>query len=176
MEFPTEAAYPMSYDDTTSLLVEMQRQASEIMDASRDDEEGYEINMTDDFGTFEIAATDTWDRSPNESCDRNIHKQPHKNRPKHQRRVRSRANITPDSNCMNAPLSPHIDTNSDAPLFCHVGTTSPLSTVDPPVGNEPVEEDLTSGEDSIMMKLSDLEDVVGHELDTGKILQTCSCF
>ncbi|KAL3793055.1 hypothetical protein HJC23_003063 [Cyclotella cryptica] len=170
MEFPTEAAYPMSYDETTSLLSEMQRQASEIIDASRDDEEGYEVNMTDDFGTFEIAATYTWDRSLNESCDRNNPRQMLKNRPKHHQRVRGRPNIPANSNCMDAPLSPHIDANSDAPQLFHVDTTSPLSTVDPPVCNEPAEESHTSGDDSIMLNLSDLEDVVGHELDTVKRL------
>jgi hypothetical protein len=161
MDFPTSAAYPMSYDDTASLLSEMQRQASEVIDASRDEyDEGYEINMMDDLGTFEISATDTYERSVGVSCERSMSERSRK-----VKQERGRSGSKPYSKCTDGydtPLSPHIDVDAPLSPVEHM-TTAPLSIMDPPAGQDPTEY-----EDSILDTLSDLEDGVDHELGTGK--------
>lgn len=158
MEFPTSAAYPLSsYDETSLLLDEMQRQSSE-MEASRDEaEEGYEINMIGN-NAFEVSATVTGcGRSP--AAGRRNEKKQHSRGSSSSRKT--------SYGKMEAPLSPHIDVNA--------------LSMDPPVGKEPdVEKYLTAREEeggtSIMDTLSDLADGVDFELDTGELHCKSHCF
>ena len=157
MEFPTEAAYTaLSYEDTSVLLSEMQRQSAS-MDASRDEaeeyrEEGYEINIGVN-NTFEISAADTCNRSvfSGETNSMSEMKKPWRSNslPMH---LKKRSN----HGVLEAPLSPHIDT---------------LSVMDPPVGKDPENEKvyMTADEGSSLVDtLSDLADGVDFELDTSK--------
>eukprot|EP00956_Cyclotella_meneghiniana_P012073 scaffold17152_cov75-Cyclotella_meneghiniana.AAC.1 len=157
MEFPTEAAYTaLSYEDTSVLLSEMQRQSAS-MDASRDEaeeyrEEGYEINIGVN-NTFEISAADTCNRSvfSGETNSMSEMKKPWRSNslPMHLKKRSS-------NGVLEAPLSPHIDT---------------LSVMDPPVGKDPENEEeyMTADEGSSLVDtLSDLADGVDFELDTMK--------
>lgn len=159
MEFPTEAAYTtLSYEDTSLLLSEMQRQSAS-MDASRDEvddygEEGYEINIGVN-NTFEISAADTCNRSAL-SGETNSMSEMKKlwrsdSLPKHQNKRSSYG-------MLEAPLSPHIDTSS---------------IMDPPVGKDPENEEeyMTADEGSSLVDtLSDLADGMDFELDTSKLV------
>jgi hypothetical protein len=151
MDFPTSAAYPLSFEETSLLLDEMQRQSFEF-DASRDEaEEGYEINLTAE-DTFEVSATDT-----RNAVGGNTRK------PGKPIRQSSRSSGGSRSSSygmiMEAPLSPHINTNV-------------LPIRDPPVGRDPDDEGYLTAEEgsSIMDTLSDLADGVDFELDTGASL------
>jgi len=149
MEFPTSAVYPLSHEDTSLLLSEMQHHSSE-MDASRDEiEEGYEINITGD-STLEIAPTHTWSRKV-------VHAESSV-----QKRMSDKSRMT--NSRTDAPLSPHID------------ITAEFGPVIDPVINENKDHDdkeyLTAdeGSNSIMDTLSDLADGVDNEFDTGNCL------